>query len=135
MADLVIARLGNVEFSVQAGSFESLQRRTSWRIDRPDPIDGMGTPVFRGRMGDSITLSGVVFPGYVGRLNSVERLRQLGDKGEPLMLADGEGAVYGEWLIEYLEEEATLTTPLGKPRRISYSLTLAALPARGASKP
>jgi phage protein U len=133
MAELVIARLGSVEFSVLAGSFEVLQRRTTWRIDRPDPIDGMGTPVHRGRLDDAITLSGVVFPGYVGGLSSVERLRELGDVGEPQTLVDGEGAIYGRWLIENVDEEATLHTPTGKPRRIGYSVTLVAVPDEGAS--
>jgi phage protein U len=128
MAELVIARLGSVEFSVLAGSFEVLQRRTTWRIDRPDPIDGMGTPVHRGRLDDAITLSGVVFPGYVGGLSSVERLRELGDGGEPQTLVDGEGTIYGRWLIESVDEEATLHTPTGKPRRLAYSVTLVAVP-------
>ncbi len=128
MAELVIARLGDAEFSVAAGSFESLRRLTRWRIDRPDPIDGLGVPVHRGRVDDAITLSGVVFPGYVGGLSSVERLRELGDTGDPAMLVDGEGTIYGRWLVSALEEEATHHTPTGKPRRISYQLTLAAVP-------
>lgn len=131
MAELVIARLGSVEFSLRAGSFESLRRQTRFRIDRPDPIDGMGVPVHRGRFDDSITLSGVVFPGYVGSLSSVERLRELGETGEPALLVDGEGTLYGRWLVEAIEEEATLHTPTGKPRRISYSVTLAAVPSEG----
>jgi hypothetical protein len=131
MADLVIARLGSVEFSLSAGSFESLRRLTRWRIDRPDPIDGMGIPVHRGRLDDSITLSGITFPGYVGSLASVERLRELGEAGEASLLVDGEGTLYGRWLVEAIEEEATLHTPTGKPRRVTYSVTLVAVPSEG----
>ncbi len=132
MAELVIARLGDVEFSVSAGSFESLRRLTRWRIDRPDPIDGMGVPVHRGRFDDSVTLSGVVFPGYVGGLSSVERIRQLGDSAQSALLVDGEGAIYGRWFVEMLEEEQTHHTPTGKPRRIAYMMTLVAVPDEGA---
>lgn len=131
MASLVVARLGSVEFSVSAGALDRLERHTRWRIDQPDPVDGMGRPTSRGRGRDEITISGVVFPGLVGRADSVERLRDLGDSGESHTLSDGEGKVYGSWMVVAVRESQTAFLPTGPARRRAYDLTLTADPDDG----
>ena len=128
MSNLVVGRLGSIEFSVPEGTFTSIARATSWRIDVPEPIEGPGTPVVRGRGSDEITIEGVVFPGFTGRLNSVERLRAAGDAGQPMLLVDGEGTLYGSWVVSRLNERSDAFLPSGAKRRTEWNLTLIASP-------
>jgi phage protein U len=94
----------------------------------PEPLNGLGIPAVRGRRDDEITFEGVVFPGFTGTLNSVQRLRDAGDAGAPLLLVDGEGIVYGDWVVSRLSERKGPFTPTGIERRAEWSLTLVAVP-------
>lgn len=129
MSSLVVARLGDVEFSMPEGSFQTIERVTSWRVDVPDPLVGLGTPVVRGRESDEITLAGVVFPGIAGKLDSVERLRDAGDAGEPMLLVDGEGTIFGSWVVRSVREMQTAHLETGLPRKMEWQMALIAVPA------
>lgn len=128
MAKLVVARLGSIEFSVPEGTFTEVARHTTWRLDIPDPMEGLGKPVFRGRGSDEMTIDGVVFPGYSGTLQSVQRLRDAGDAGESMLLVDGEGNLYGNWFIARINERKSPFLPTGIERRAEWTLTLMADP-------
>lgn len=128
MAKLVVARLGSIEFSVPEGTFTAIARHTTWRLDIPDPLEGLGKPVARGRGSDEITIDGLVFPGLTGTLSSVERLRSAGDEGESLLLVDGEGNLYGNWFVARLNERKGPFMPTGIERRSEWTLTLIADP-------
>lgn len=121
---LVAARLGDIEFSVPDGSFSEIERATSWRIDTPEPIEGMGKSVHRGLEDDTITISGVAYPGFSGTLSAVERLRDAGNAGESLLLVDGEGTLYGRWWVVSVRERKGPFLPTGVPRRIEWTMTL-----------
>src|SRR5690606_29933789 len=110
------------------GTFQDLERVMSWRVDTPEPIEGMGKSVVRGLESDEITLSGLVFPGFTGTLSSVQRLQDAGNAGESLLLVDGEGTLYGRWWIVSVRERKGPFMPTGVPRRIEWTLTLRADP-------
>jgi phage protein U len=128
VAKLVVARLGSIEFSVPEGTFTAVARHTTWRLDLPDPMEGLGRPVSRGRGSDEITIDGLVFPGHTGTLASVQRLREAGDAGESMLLVDGEGNLYGNWFIARLNERKGPFLPTGIERRAEWTLTLNADP-------
>lgn len=128
MAKLVVARLGPVEFSVPEGSFDELARDTSYRVDVPEPLEGLGSPVGRGVESDLMTIRGVVFPGFTGSQSSVQRLRDLAETGKSALLVDGAGRLYGHWMISRVSERKTMFMDPGVPRRIEYDLTLIADP-------
>lgn len=128
MSDLVVARLGSIEFSVKAGTFSTLSRNTRWRVDKPEPMQGLGVPTSRGRADDTLTIDGTSYPGYSGNLSTVERLREAGDAGEPLLLVDGEGGIFGYWMVEGVTEKKGPFMPTGIERRADWSLTLTSVP-------
>lgn len=119
---LVVYRWGTIEFSVPEGTITDLDRQTRYRIDRPDPIEGLGVPKMRGPSSDDMTFRGVIFPGISGTLRSVQRVRDAADKGESNILTDGEGEVYGNWLVESVNERQSALQAGGKPRRIEYEI-------------
>jgi phage protein U len=72
-----------------------------------------------------ITLSGWIAPELKGDATSVDQLRMLADEGEPQVLVDATGTVYGLWVLEGLTETGTLHRIDSKPRRLEFSLTIA----------
>ena len=83
-----------------------------------------------GKGRESIALEGVIAPGVIGRAQSLDDLRALADKGQPLMLvaapdANG-GFVHGRFVIRRIEETGAYLAPDGTPRRIEFRLELSA---------
>lgn len=128
MAKLVVARLGPVEFSVPEGTFDELTRDTSYRVDVPEPLEGLGAPVGRGVESDIMTIRGVVFPGSTGNQSSVQRLRDLAETRKSALLVDGTGRLLGHWMISRVSERKSVFLDPGVARRIEYDLTLIADP-------
>ena len=53
-------------------------------------------------------------------------MRVLADQGQPMILVDGLGWVWERWVITSVEETKALFMADGAPRRIEFSMTLAA---------
>lgn len=121
---LVTMMLGDLEFSVPEGTFQTRERNTSYRIDVAEPIEGLGRPVYRGLQSDRIRIRGVVFPGFSGKAGSVQRFRDFAEKGESALLVDGEGNIFGAWMLADVDETEDPFTPTGLARKKDYSLTL-----------
>lgn len=128
---LVVMLYGTVEFSVSSGTFTEFSRATRWHVDVPEPIGVLGIPVGRGTASDEITLRGVSFPGFSGKRDSVQRLRDLADTGKSYLLVDGEGTLYGFWIISTVNERKQGFTPTGVERKAEWDLTLIADPDGG----
>jgi phage protein U len=125
---LTVARLGPVPFSVAAGTFSEVARATRWRVDVPEPMDGLGVPVVRGKESEELTIRGVSFPGFSGTLSSVKRLWDLADTGKSYSLVDGELNLYGYWVIKAVNETKTDFAPTGIERKATWDITLVADP-------
>jgi phage protein U len=124
MADSVPFTLGDVEFSLEKGSVASIEEQVSWWIDRAEPISGYGVCKARRKNYHQVRISGVVFPGYFGDTESVNRLRALGDAGEPILLMSGEGTVYGFFLVVQVTETRSHFDTAGNARKSEWQLIL-----------
>jgi phage protein U len=127
----VVARLGNIEFSIPAGTLQEIARRTSWRVDVPTPMEGLGKPTVRGRDSDTLTINGLVFPGATGDAVSVQRFRDAADAGKSLLLVDGNGDFHGAWFIASVDENKDLFFGSGATRRATWTMSLVADPEEG----
>lgn len=77
-------------------------------------------PVSQG--GDTITLSGVVFPSLGAGFRQLETLRAIGAKLKPVQLTAGTGDVLGRWYLHSVDEEQEALMSDGAPRKQTYSL-------------
>lgn len=124
MANAFVYRLGPVEFSLPEGLPTELERGTRFNIDKAEPLEGEGIPVFRGTVDNEMSLRGVVFPGFSGHQQSVQRLRDAGAAGKSLLLVDGDGTLYGSWFIRSVNERQSYFMAGGKPRRVEWDISL-----------
>ena len=73
---------------------------------------------------DTITLAGVIYPHYRGGLNQLNDLRRQAETGEPLLLVDGLGYVWGQWVIVSIEETQSYLQSHGQPLKQAFQLQL-----------
>lgn len=123
---LVMMALGDYRFSLNTAAYQDLRRRNSWRWPTVDRIGARPASQFVGPGEDCVTMSGVIYPHFKGGLGQLAAMRTEADKGEPLMLVDGTGQVWGKYVITDLEEGQAVFFSNGAPRSQTFDITLQA---------
>lgn len=116
--------LGMFVFSLETLAYQEFQRQTDWRHGSTSRIGTNPARQYMGRGEDSITLPGVLLPGLVGSPLSLDTLRTMADTGKAWPLVQGDGRIFGLWVIESLSETRTLFFRDGAARRIEFNLKL-----------
>jgi len=116
--------LGMFVFSLETLAYQELQRQTDWRHGSTSRIGTNPARQYLGRGDDSITLPGVLLPGLAGSPLSLDTLRMMADTGKAWPLVQGDGRIFGLWVIESLSETRTLFFRDGAARRIEFNLKL-----------
>lgn len=116
--------LGMFVFSLESLAYQQLQRQTDWRHTSTSRIGAPPASQFLGRGEDEITLPGVLFPGLVGSVRSLDKLRDMADTGAAWPMVDGNGYVLGAWVIVSLSETRTEFFRDGTARRYEFTLKL-----------
>jgi phage protein U len=119
----MLMALGQFVFGLHTLAFQSLQRQTAWRHAQNSRVGARAASQFLGAGDDTITLPGVVLPEFGSRM-SLDELHTLADAGQPLALVDGNGRVYGQWVITEKSETASYFSRTGEPARIEFSVSL-----------
>ncbi|MBO9710686.1 MAG: phage tail protein [Caulobacter sp.] len=119
--------LGMFVFSLPTLAYEELQRRTSWRHVQNPRFGARAANQFLGPGDDLVSLSGRI-PPELSDVSSLATLRDLADAGDALPLVDGRGQVYGDFVIESLEERQAAFLDDGSPMRIDFGLELRRVP-------
>lgn len=116
--------LGMFVFSLETLAYQEFQRQTDWRHGSTSRIGTNPARQYLGRGDDSITLPGVLLPGLAGSPLSLDTLRMMADTGKAWTLVQGDGRIFGLWVIESLSETRTLFFRDGAARRIEFNLKL-----------
>lgn len=116
--------LGQFVFSLAELAYQDLQRQTQWRHASSNRVGVRPARQFVGAGDESITLQGLVAPQVTGKIENLDKLREMGDSGANWPLVEGTGRVYGQFIIDSLAEGQTLHFDDGTPRRIDFTLTL-----------
>lgn len=117
-------QLGSFQFDLANGVPQTLERTAAYRWESQDRLLRDPAVQFLGAGGQEISLDGQLFPGFSGRQSTMETLRELAAQGQPQMLTDGLGKVYGKWAIRQLREGLGTFAPGGGARQISFTVSL-----------
>lgn len=126
MTELVQMGLGDIEFSLKAAAYSTIERRARYRWAEVERIGAHAALQYMGPGEETLSLPGVILPELTGPagLGAMKRLREEAAKGEPLLLIDGTGVVHGYWCITEVSETGSVFFPDGTPRRIEFSVEL-----------
>lgn len=120
----MLMSLGEFVFSIDSALFSQLQRRRSWRHPSNDRFGARAASQFAGPGDEIVTVSGLVAPGQLGRREALDELAGMADEGAAWPLLDGEGDVYGDYVITDLDETTRAFLPNGQAIVVDFTLTL-----------
>lgn len=118
--------LGDYRFSIDTAAYTQLERSTAWRWAAVERVGARPAQQFIGPGEDTITLDGSIYPYYKGGLGQVSAMRAAAAKGEPLLMLDGTGRVWGLYCITEVRETQTVFFSGGQPRKIDFTISLTA---------
>lgn len=124
MAGPVVAALGPFAFAAHGFGLTDISRalKTPWGTQ--SVAGGMNPLQWTGPDSDSVTIKGVLFPHEFGGLDSLIGLRAAAEAGQPLMLVNFAGLIFGQHVIESIDEDRSFLDSNGQPMRNAYSLAL-----------
>lgn len=117
--------LGLFVFGLHSVPYQQLQRQTNWRHPSTSRVGRLPARQFTGPGDDGITLSGTLYPEITGGKVSLAMLRAMADTGKAWPLIQGDGTLYGHFVIESIDETGSLFFPDGEARKIDFSVKLA----------
>lgn len=120
----MLASLGMFTFEIDTALFDQLRRRRSWRHPSNDRVGARSASQFAGPGDDMITLPGKIYPGQLGNPSSIDELAEMADTGQAFPFVDGEGEVYGAYVITDLDETRRELMADGMPACIEFSIEL-----------
>lgn len=122
----VMVALGDYRFSVDTAAYQNLERCTNYRWAAVERMGQKPQQQYLGPGEDTISLDGVLYPAYRGGLGQLSEMREEAAKGEPLLMVDGTGRVWGDFCITEVRETQTAFFSNGQPRKVEFSLSLTA---------
>jgi len=120
----VMMALGPYRFALSTSAYQQLKRSIEYRWQAQDRIGNNPAMQFIGPGKEQIGFEGVIYPEFRGGLGQTESMKRNADIGQPLLLVDGLGRVWGRWVIMQIEETRETFLSNGVPRKISFSMTI-----------
>lgn len=116
--------LGLFPFSIDTLAFDELQRRASWRHATSPRVGARDAAQFVGIGEETISLPGTVYREIADGQVSLDALRTMASTGDPWALVDGNGRVYGAFVITAIDERQKTFVAGGVPLRIDFAIDL-----------
>jgi len=117
--------LGPYRFALNTVAYQTLRRKTQYRWAQQARLVQGPAHQYIGMGNDTIDLQGVIYPHYRGGLSQLNELRQQAQQGEPHVLVDGLGHVWGRWVVLGVDEDHEVMHANGQPQKVSFRLQLA----------
>lgn len=125
---MVMMRLGGFNFGISTAAYQELTRRTEYLWPGQQRFGQEKSLQFTGKGTDSLTLAGVIYPGYRGGFQQVNQMRSMAGNGQPMALIDGNGNSLGKWVITSVDEKQSTFAAFGAPRKQEFTLGLEYFP-------
>ena len=121
----VMMQLGSFQFSIMTAVYQELIRKNEYKWPSQHRFGQRPSRQFVGVGDETMQLPGVIYPEYRGGFHQIEAMRNLAARGQPLLLVDGLGKLWGRWVIESIDEKQSLFAAFGAPRKQEFTLSLA----------
>lgn len=121
---MAMMSLGMFVFELKSAPFQELQHQLGWRHASNSRVGARPARQFCGPDDETVTLTGQLYPELTGGQPSLDDLREMGDSGQAYPLIAGTGDIYGQFIIEGLQQTKAVFFEDGIARKIDFSLTL-----------
>lgn len=121
----VLMMLGDFAFHLRTAPYDELKRTSTYRWAAQDRIGRKPAQQYLGPGSGEVTLTGEVLPHFNGGFDPLASIRAAAARGKPLLMVDGQGHVWGDWVVTQIDETASELYADGAPRVIAFTITLA----------
>ncbi|MGP3161658.1 phage tail protein [Serratia marcescens] len=115
---------GMFVFTLRTAPYQQLRHSQDWRHVKNDRINQSAGWQYIGAGDDSITLDGVLYPEITGGNLSLSSLETIGFTGRPWPLIEGDGRIYGMYVMTRLERGKSEFDRYGNSKKIEFSISL-----------
>lgn len=123
MSETMMA-LGGYRFSLTSAAYQELRRSNAYRWQAQERLQRLPAQQFVGPGSETLDLKGTIYPHYRGGTKQLDLMRAQAGLGEPLLLVDGLGFIWGRWVILQVDETQTVMLTNGLPRKLEFQLRL-----------
>jgi len=120
----VMMMLGPFMFAMDTAAYQRFHRSSEYRWPSQPRIGRRPALQYIGPGAESIDLEGIIYPDFAGGLAQVQAMRELAGLGKPMILVDGLGVIYSEWVITRIEETKTIFHGNGGAKKLKFRLAL-----------
>lgn len=121
---MALLALDTFIFELKTIPFQSRKRSTKQRWSSTNRVGQAPAHQYIGPGDDDLSLEGVLYPEISGGAPSIEKVRVMAAKGEPLLMVDDNGYLRGWWIIESVDETGSDFFEDGTARKIEFSIAL-----------
>ncbi|MDQ3233611.1 MAG: phage tail protein, partial [Pseudobdellovibrionaceae bacterium] len=114
-------------FEPKGIAFQKFDRESTYNWAEIKMIGSHPLRQFLGVNGERITISGIFYPHYRGKLSHMSGLRAMGTAGISyrLIAADSDSAQnLGRWIFKSVKDGRTIFTSDGRPLKVDFTIEL-----------
>lgn len=115
---------GMFVFMLRTTPYQQLRHSQEWRHVKNERVNQSASWQYIGAGDDTVTLEGALYPEITGGNLSLSALETIGFAGRPWPLIEGEGRIYGMYVLTRLERGKSEFDQYGNPRKIEFTLSL-----------
>ena len=97
-----LAKLGNLVFSMKTAPFDQIKRESKFRWARHELIGSKAVHHYVGPGEDKITINGIIYPEFFGKISTLAELRKMAAEGKShgfTYASEQKGQYLGKWII------------------------------------
>ena len=120
----IMLSLGGFQFCISTAAYQAFSHSTGYRWQGQERFGQLPAMQYTGPGEDSITLSGDIYPSFAGGLHQIDSMRYYASQGTPLLMVDGNGYIWGRWVIQSIEENKEVFFSDGTARKQTFNLKI-----------
>lgn len=120
----MLMSLGEFIFSIDDLLFDQIRERRTWRHPAGERVGLAPAYQYAGPGEHTLSLGGLLAPGQIGRRDALDDIVKLAKTGEALPLIDGEGYVYGAFVITSLDTAKSHFLKFGLALKIDFTIEM-----------
>ncbi len=121
----MILALGQFLFNTDTLTFNEIQRKRNWSLASNSIAQGRDQYQFTGVGEETISIPFLIYQEHgFGNRQSIDDLAEMASTGAGYVLMDGNGYIYGVFAIKGIDDNRTILTNQGVPRKIDGTLNL-----------
>lgn len=120
----MLMALGMFIFEIPSLAHDEMQRKAQWVHARSGRVGARDATQYVGPGAETVSLSGAVYSEITDGAVCIDQLRAMADEGDAYPLLDGTGLVFGNYVIEAIDERHAAIMADGRARRIDFAIDL-----------